>query len=633
MISKKHSIIIKYLTEKSEYVTAGELSQQIEVSVRTVKRYIKDLNYYLYKYGVEITSVKGIGYKLQGPAKEIKRALEEANKLIEGLQMDDSLEGRIAKALCVFLNCEYVNAEELSERLNLSIPSTNKLIYSVKDILKKYELKIISKPYHGSKIIGDEIKIRSLILDFAIKIHENDFMEVRLDNISDKEIELIEKIITEALNNNKIIVSDKDFNELITRVIVSVSRIRNRQAVQESVFKDSYKMDNYGLIEDVMEQVSVALGLEVEDSEIQYVSSSCGILAYNYNTRKSLIKDTNDEINMFVDETLKELCMITDIDFREDIDFINAFIMHIKIFINRFRAGIKSKNPLLNQIKSKFPMETNLATLVAKKLEETFNVSLDEDEIGFIAMHFGAAFERKRDRGGKKVCIICHHGIGTSRLLAEKLKRRINDINIVGTYPVRYLDVALKQDIDFIVSTVKLKTKGIKIPVLYLENVFSDEIVNELNQVFNEKDEKRKILKDTFNKDAFFRINADTGEEAIESLGKAMKSKGLIDDAIISKVFDREKMSSTDIGHLVAIPHTIHDGRYKSIIGVGILEKPIIWHKQEVQLVFMVCFNRKESYNFPIFKYLYNFIEDEGNVRRVLKFSDFEKFMEILDVK
>lgn len=633
MISKKHSIIIKYLTEKSEYVTAGELSQKIEVSIRTIKRYIKDLNYYLNKAGVEITSVKGIGYMLQGPAKEIKRVSEEANKFIEGFHTDDSLEGRISKALCVFLNNEYVNAEELSEKLSLSIPSTNKLIVSVKDILGNYQLKIVSKPHHGSKILGDEIKIRALMLDYAIKIHHNDFMEVRLDNISSKEIENIEKIITGTLKESNIIVSDKDFNELLTRIIVSISRIRSKKVLEKGIFEDSYIIDSYELVRNIMINIASELSISIEEMEIQYVSISSGIIAYNYNTGKSLFKDSEDKINRFVDETLQELSFITGVDFREDIDFINAFIMHVKIFINRFRAGVKAKNPLLSQIKSKFPMETNLASITAKKLEEEFNVALDEDEIGFIAMHFGAAFERIRDKGGKKVCIICHYGIGTSRLLAEKLKRRISDINIVGTYPVRYLSTALEQDIDFIVSTVKLDTADIKIPVLYIENVFSDEIVNELNQVFNEKDQRKRIFKDTFKREVFIRIKADSREEAIKNLGLEMKAKNFIDDEVITKVFEREKMSSTDIGHLVAIPHTILEGDYKSIIGVGLLEKPIVWNKQEVQLIFMVCFNRKESHNFPVFKYLYNFIEDEGNVKRAIKVKSFEKFMEILDEK
>lgn len=631
MISKKHSIIIKYLTEKSEYVTALELSQQLEVSIRTIKRYIKDLNYFLSDYGVEIVSARGVGYRIEGPVKEVKRIIEKADKLIEGIQIDDSSEGRVVKTICILINNEYMNAEDLSNELNLSIPSTNKVISNVRDILKKYGLGIISRPFYGSKISGKEIKIRDLILDYAIKSDENNSLEIRLDNISKEESELIEKVITANLKNDNIIISDKDFNTLFTRIMVSISRVRKNYPIEDEAFKDNYRLENYDLVKKIMEKISETLGITICKNEIYYVSSSCGIMVYNYNTRKELIKDKNDEVNRFISETLDEIDLITGINLKEDIDFTNALIIHLKIFINRFKAGIKAKNSLLNQIKSKFPMETNLATIVAKKLEEEFKVTLDEDEIGFIAMHFGAAFERRKNKSGKRVCIICHYGIGTSQLLTEKLKQRISDIDIVGTYPVRYLDVALAQDIDFIVSTVKLDKKNFKIPVLYIENVFSDEIVNELHQIFNEKEKRKKILRETFNKEAFFRIKAENREEAIKNLGMAMKTKGFINDDVISMVLEREEMSSTDIGHLVAIPHTILDGTYKSIIGVGVLDKPIIWSKEEVQLIFMVCFNRKETSNFPVFKYLYSFIEDEGNVRRVLKTFSYEKFMEILD--
>lgn len=633
MISKKHSIIVKYLTEKDEYVTAVELSQLLEVSIRTIKRYIKDLNNSLADYGIEVASTKGIGYKLKGSTKEISRIKSEAVKFIEGFEMNDSLEGRIKQVLCIFLNSDYVKAEELSDKLNLSIPSINKLTSKVKSILKEYELNILSKPFHGSKIIGEEFKIRSLILNYAVKADENNFLEVMLDNISKDEIALIEKIIIEGLTDSDIIISDKDFNLLLTRIITSVSRVRKNFTMKKNTFEDSYVLRSYDFIKDILQKIGVALYLSINEDEILYVSTSSGVINYNYNTRKELSLDTQGEVNKFVETTLIEIYLITGIDFREDADFINALVMHLKIFINRFKAGVSAKNPMLGQIKSKLPMETNLATIVAKKLKEEFKVILDEDEIGFIAMHFGAAFERKKGTQGKRVCIICHYGIGTSQLLAEKLKQRISDITIVGTYPVRYLDIALKQDIDFIVSTVKLDKKNFKVPMLYIENVFSDEIINELHQVFQEKEQKRKIFKEVFNKEAFFRIDAQTSQEAIENIGQKMKSKGFIDNEVITMVLAREKMSSTDIGHLVAIPHTILEGSYKSIIGVGMLEKPIMWNKEEVQLIFMVCFNKSESYNFPVFKYLYSFIEDEGAVRRALKSLDFDKLMEILDVK
>lgn len=626
-------MIIKYLTEKEEYVTAEELSQQIEISVRTVKRYIQDLNYFFYDYGAEIFSTKGIGYKIKGPAKEIRRISEKAIKYIEGFQIDDSTEGRITKIICTFLNKGHTNAEELSDTLNLSIASTNKLIANVQSVLKEYGLSIISKPFHGSKIVGDETKIRGLILNYAIKSDENNSLEVRLDTVSKQEIIEIEKIITEALHAANIILADKDFNILLTRILISVVRVRKNCAIKKNTFQESYRLHNYDYIKFIMNEIGKKLDVTMDENEVIYVSLSSGIIIYDYNTRMKLTVDSKDVVNKFVEEVLAEIRLVTDLDFTEDSDFINALVMHLKIFINRFKAGISAKNPLLKQIKAKFPIETNLATILAKKLKEEFNVILDEDEIGFITMHFGAAFERRKSSSGKKVCIICHYGIGTSQLLAEKLKQRISNINIVGTYPVRYLDIALKADIDFIVSTVKLDKKDFKVPVLYIENVFSDEIVNELHQVFQEKEERKKIFKATFNKNAFFRVKAETPEDAIINMGQAMKEYGFIDESVTAMVLEREKMSSTEIGNLVAIPHTILEGSYKSIIGVGMLEKPIIWNKEEVQLVFMVCFNKKESYNFPMFKYLYRFIQDEGEVRRVIKIFNFDKLMEVLDVK
>lgn len=633
MISKKHSMMVRYLNEKDEYVTAEELSQQFTMSVRTIKRYIQDLNHYFSKYGAEILAKKGVGYKLAGAAKEIRRINKEAAEYLAGFQIDDSTEGRITKILCAFFNRSYINADELSEILNLSIASTNKLIASVKSILQEYDLKIVAKPFYGSKIVGEEIKIRELILHYAVKSDENNFLEVRLDTISKGEMKEIETVITEELHSGHIILADKDFTILLTRAIISVARVRNNCIINKNVFEENYRLHNYNVIKTIMNKIGEKLAVDIDENEVLYVSASSGIIIYDYNTRMKLTVDTKDVVHQLVTEALREISMVTDLDFTEDSDFIDALVMHLKIFMNRCKAGISAKNPLLKQIKAKFPVETNLAAIMAKKLKEECNVILDEDEIGFITMHFGAAFERRKSTNGKKVCIICHYGIGTSQLLAEKLKQRISDINIIGTYPVRYLDIALKAEIDFIVSTVKLEQKDFKVPVLYIENVFSDEIVNELHQVFQEKEERKRIFRATFNKEAFLRIKAETPEDAIKCIGGAMKDKGFINDDIIAMVLEREKMSSTDIGNLVAIPHTILEGAYQSIIGVGMLEKPIKWHKEEVQLIFMVCFNKKESYNFAMFKYLYHFIEDEGEVRRIIKSFSFDKLMEVLDVK
>lgn len=633
MITRKHSMIVRYLSEKDEYVTALDLGKKLEVSTRTIKRYIKDLNYLFKDQGVEISSIKGVGYKLSGSAKDISKIVEKAERQIKGLEIDDSTEGRINAAICIMLNKEYISVQRLADELNLSIPSTNKLITNIKELLKKYDLKIISKPYYGSKIIGEELNIRYLILDTAIRMDEKENIKIKLENVTSKELKIIEDTISKYLKESNVVISDNDFNILMTRIIVSISRAKKDNVLKNDLFKDVYRLHNYKLIYQIMSELFGKLKVTFDEREILYVSNYSGVIIYNYNISKQFNENMAEEIQLFLKESLEEISLISGNDFTKDIEFINALSMHLKILTNRIRAGVSSKNPLLKQIKSNFPIETNLATFLANKMQKKFNVFLDEDEIGFITMHFGAASERLKGKGVKRICIICHHGIGTAQLLSEKIKQRMSDVEIVGVYPARYLDIAVNKNIDFIVSTIELDKNSSKVPIIFVENVFSDQIVNKIYEAFNEGEQRKKVLDDMFNEKAFFKIKAYSREEAIKKLGQNMKMCGFIDDEIIKNVLERENMSSTDIGHLVAIPHTIIGGKYKSIIGVGILDEPILWKKEQVQLVFMVCFNASEQRNFPVFKYLYNFIEDEGGVKGVIKFCDFKKLMKFLDVK
>ena len=59
-------------------------------------------------------------------------------------------------------------------------------------------------------------------------------------------------------------------------------------------------------------------------------------------------------------------------------------------------------------------------------------------------------------------------------------------------------------------------------------------------------------------------------------------------DAEKSSVFEREEASPTEIGNLVAIPHPIYGDPPESRIAILILDKPIVWEKERVQLVFLI---------------------------------------------
>lgn len=629
MITKKHATIVIYLNDKDGYVTSNELASLLDVSTKTIKRYISDLNNVVKEYDVEISSSRGIGYKLSGSKANTLRLVKEAENYINGFLDDDSDESRIGNAICRFINKTYISVEEMSEELNLSVGATNKLVTKIKEQIKKYDLIIKSKPYYGSYIYGEEINFRQLITDYAIKNDGKNKIKVELKNISEVDINNIENVLAKHLRKQEIIISDKDFNLLVSKIIVSIFRSKSGNSEKINYLDTEYRLHNYLFIKELMEELYELIDSELLEEEVLYISNYSGVVANSYSKNISKINEDQEKINRLIDKALKDILLISARDYSQDEEFMDAIFDHIKRFINRSKANIESKNPLLSQIKSKFPIEFNLAIFLANKIESELSIKLNEDELGYIAIHFAAANERNKKNTSKKICIVCHYGIGTGQLLSEKLKQSISDLNVIGVYPVRYLDIANSQDVDLIVSTIEIKDS--EKPVLYIENIFDDSVVANVNKAFYEKEERRKIINNMFEEEAFFIIKGKEKKEIINNVCNQLMQRGFIEENAIQSILDREKISSTEIGNLVAIPHTIVEGDKKSIIGVAILENPIIWDKQEVQLIFMVFFNPKEKHNFSIFKYLYTFIKDEGGVRGIIKICDFNKLIKLIE--
>ena len=316
-----------------------------------------------------------------------------------------------------------------------------------------------------------------------------------------------------------------------------------------------------------MEDLSEKIGFDLIEDEIVYISNYSGVVANNYvsNINKNNLSEVEQKISNLINEAVEDILLISGDDYREDKEFMDAMFYHLKRFINRSKANVALNNPLLSQIKSKFPLEFNLAIFLSNKIESEFNIKLDEHELGYIAIHFAASNERNKKNTSKKICIICHYGIGTGQLLSEKLQQSISDLNVIGVYPARYLDIAISQDVDLIVSTVEIK-KSDK-PVLHIENIFDDSVIENVNNAFYEKEERRKIINSMFDERAFFTVDAKNSQEVILKICDKLQNKGFIDEDSIESILDREKVSSTEIGNLVAIPHTIIKSDKKSKIG------------------------------------------------------------------
>lgn len=181
---------------------------------------------------------------------------------------------------------------------------------------------------------------------------------------------------------------------------------------------------------------------------------------------------------------------------------------------------------------------------------------IDENEVGYIALHIGAAIERRKLMSGPKRClIVCASGFGTAQLIYYKLKNQFGkELDVVGTTEYYKLRNYNLNNIDFIVSSIPISGE-ISVPVIQVNAILGE---NDLIKIGQFVEEKSQSINTYFNENLmFFRKEYQTMDEVLSFLNNELIKKGLVDDTFIEAVYEREEVAPTSYGNLVAIPHPI----------------------------------------------------------------------------
>ncbi len=120
-------------------------------------------------------------------------------------------------------------------------------------------------------------------------------MKVFLDDISENDIHCIESILEKHLREKDTIISDKDFNLLLSKIIVSVFRSKRGHSNNINLMDTSYRFHNYYFIENLMKEISDKIGFKLIEDEVIYISNYSGVIAYKGTQgRKTQVKLRNE---------------------------------------------------------------------------------------------------------------------------------------------------------------------------------------------------------------------------------------------------------------------------------------------------------------------------------------------------
>ena len=79
------------------------------------------------------------------------------------------------------------------------------------------------------------------------------------------------------------------------------------------------------------------------------------------------------------------------------------------------------------------------------------------------------------------------------------------------------------------------------------------------------------------------------------------------------------------------MPHTDRTLTEETFVCVGILKKPIIWEKKEVQVIFLVSVSKKKNKKLKYFyKITAKFLLNKKNIEKLIKTGDYNELINML---
>lgn len=320
-MSKKNNQIISILAKEKRSITSDELSRKLNVSSRTIKRTIWDIDEILKENGAKIISSKS-GYQLEVfNNKEFKNFLKGQKRLSKDLKIDNEIVLHILELL--FVN-EYITQDELSFNLYISRSSLNKYIKHVKSVLEKEKIILSNRPHYGYYLLGQETTIRNYMVKLFFGNDDLKHLKnhILVNNCRDY-VEFYENIINLLyeygydVNNNKT-------QSLIKYFIVLANRYYHHHYIE--------KYNNEILIADSSEELPLKIKKLLSD--YFYVSINEEELIYLTYLMDNPIKKNNNQYDVMffeeiIDDCFKEILDIYQQDFSYDDVLRKGLVQHL----------------------------------------------------------------------------------------------------------------------------------------------------------------------------------------------------------------------------------------------------------------------------------------------------------------
>ena len=453
--------ILLILLNSDTPISTTEIAMRLGTSARVINYALRGMEVWLKQKGSSLTKKSGIGIRLDIPPQE-KKDLKTALEKISGYDLILTPQERVRfLTLSLLTEAEPILVKSIAPRLGVSRPTVFNDMDIVEAWLVDHGLKLIRRPGYGFEIEGSELDIRkaivSVVLDTIGQMSllalyqgksspqlagadwERGLMSTPAFNLETLEFEACSSLVKKTEEMSHFSFTDSSHLSMVLFFCILINRAKSGHVLADFPVPggDFLETREYEIALKLTRLLNKQYALSLGKPETANIAAHImGIKG-----RQSLSNSAIDTNTMFKDEEIEQLIRAMILEASKllhpilniDQQLKQGLLFHIKPVMNRLYFGLPIRNFLLDEIKSQYPYIFMVAEKTSKILESRLGRRVPESEIGYLAMHFGAAMERLRSFSTPRmrVLVVCGGGCATAWMLVSRMRAEFPELDVV----------------------------------------------------------------------------------------------------------------------------------------------------------------------------------------------------------
>ncbi|MGY4691553.1 BglG family transcription antiterminator [Salibacterium sp. K-3] len=484
VLDKRRISLLHYLYHQNKHIEMEQLKKQFGVSQRTIYYDIDQINGWLEQEQLDpVQKPYGKGFFL---TRQTVNALPEKLTLQNEWDYRFSPEERIRLTTLVLLTQRKpASLQVLKDNVQVSRGTIFRDLQKINENMESQGLTLVHEKA-GYTVQGKEKEKRQMISDTISSLlaeNNNDQMKKKLNSLLQpasytEETNLLSMIQDEiaAMEESLDVSFTEDvFQLLALQIMIAIQRKSDdlSLAMDEEEKKILHNTHAFAAARQLNNNLHRHGYHYLPEQEVYQLTIQILGSRVHYDPRTGSNLQAMEQLKMVIKKIVDDFQVTACIIFEERQQLEDNLFVHLKPTYFRLKYDLPLNHHYYKDIQAHYPDIYDLTRRSLSHLESFVGKTIPNEEIAYIAMHFGGWLRRENQTSVKKYrgIVVCENGIAASGMVRAQIESLLPEIMITDTLSIREYNNQ-PEEVDIVFSTSFIKQK--QTPIIYLPTILND---------------------------------------------------------------------------------------------------------------------------------------------------------------